>query len=143
MSINVLLERLEKVKAMGRSSWKARCPAHDDKDPSLRVTQAANGNVLIHCFAGCTPNEIVDAVGLDIAALFSDDYLNEHRKLLSLHRHGQKINREKEKSGVMTRQEKAALILELAKQKRKEGEKLTDHEMEIERRAYMFLRSSS
>ena len=30
------------------------CPAHADSRPSLSVTEAANGKVLWHCFAGCS-----------------------------------------------------------------------------------------
>jgi len=64
-----LLQRLEKVK--GRNgSWTARCPAHDDKGPSLAIKAAEDGRVLLHCFAGCDVHSVVGAVGLDIGDLF-------------------------------------------------------------------------
>jgi hypothetical protein len=64
-----LLQRLEKVK--GRNgSWTARCPAHDDKGPSLAIKAADDGRVLLHCFAGCDVHSVVGAVGLDISDLF-------------------------------------------------------------------------
>lgn len=64
-----LLQRLEKVK--GRNgSWTARCPAHDDKGPSLAIKTADDGRVLLHCFAGCDVHSVVGAVGLDIGDLF-------------------------------------------------------------------------
>jgi len=41
----------------------ARCPAHDDRNPSLSVS-VKEGRVLIHCFAGCSPDAVLGAVGL-------------------------------------------------------------------------------
>lgn len=64
-----LLQRLEKVK--GRNgSWTARCPAHADGSPSLAVRQADDGRVLLHCFAGCDTQSVVEAVGLSMSDLF-------------------------------------------------------------------------
>ena len=42
--------------------YKARCPCHDDKNPSLSVKM--NGRLLLHCFAGCSYERIVAALGL-------------------------------------------------------------------------------
>ena len=67
--------RLERVKKSGPNSWSARCPAHDDKGPSLRVTDA-NGKILIHCFAGCSPADIVGILGVNLSDLFPPR--NEH-----------------------------------------------------------------
>jgi RecA-family ATPase len=39
-----------------------RCPAHDDKTPSLSVKQAAAGKLLFKCHAGCTQEEVVAAL---------------------------------------------------------------------------------
>jgi len=61
--VEVLLGRLEGVRPAGPSSWVARCPAHDDRDPSLSVS-VKEGRVLIHCFAGCAPEAVLEAVGL-------------------------------------------------------------------------------
>jgi hypothetical protein len=67
--VDNLLQKLEKVK--GRNgSWTARCPAHDDKGPSLAIKAAEDGRVLLHCFAGCDVHSVVGAVGLDIGDLF-------------------------------------------------------------------------
>ena len=59
----VLLNRLERVKRVGPSSWMARCPAHDDRNPSLSIS-LKEGKILIHCFAGCAPEAVLGAVGL-------------------------------------------------------------------------------
>jgi hypothetical protein len=50
--------------------WEARCPAHDDKTASLSVGEGADGRVLLKCFAGCTFNAIVSALGVRPADLF-------------------------------------------------------------------------
>jgi putative DNA primase/helicase len=46
------------------------CPAHDDKSPSLSVhLDADRGLLLLHCHAGCTPEEVTAAFGLEMADL--------------------------------------------------------------------------
>lgn len=52
----------------------ARCPAHDDRNPSLSVREAAEGRVLLYCFAGCQTVDVVAALGLSMRDLFADTY---------------------------------------------------------------------
>lgn len=40
------------------TGWTARCPAHDDRDPSLSIREAA-GKVLVHCHAGCDQRDVI------------------------------------------------------------------------------------
>ncbi len=47
-----------KAKQNGPASWMACCPAHDDKTPSLSITDGDKGP-LIHCHAGCTQDAVV------------------------------------------------------------------------------------
>lgn len=65
-----LLERLHGVRERGPGRWLARCPAHDDRSPSLSIRELHGGVVLLHCFGGCSVADVVRAVGLDLAALF-------------------------------------------------------------------------
>ena len=67
--IDRLLSRLEGVKETSSGKWKAQCPAHSDRTPSLSVTEKS-GKVLVHCYAGCAAAEIVDAVDLSLSDLF-------------------------------------------------------------------------
>lgn len=64
MKVDPLLAKLQKVKRTSRESWVACCPAHADKSPSLSIRETADGRVLIHCFAGCEPLAVLEAVGM-------------------------------------------------------------------------------
>jgi hypothetical protein len=67
-----IIEALEgrgcRVTGTGRQQ-KAQCPAHDDRNPSLSIMDAG-GRVLIHCHAGCGPDNILAALGLTRADLY-------------------------------------------------------------------------
>ncbi len=54
------------VKALG-GRWSGRygmvrCPAHKDRTPSLKVSVGPNGDVVVHCFAGCDWRDVKDAL---------------------------------------------------------------------------------
>jgi len=70
MSADVMLSRLAGVKPTGRGRWVARCPAHDDKHPSLSLKVGDSGALLLYCWAGCSLEEIVAAVGVQLSDLF-------------------------------------------------------------------------
>lgn len=42
--------------------WSARCPAHADRSPSLSIGSAPDGRLLLHCFVGCTFEDILEAL---------------------------------------------------------------------------------
>ena len=44
--------------------WIDRCPAHDDKNPSLSIKETSDGVLLLKCFAGCSFEQIIEAAGL-------------------------------------------------------------------------------
>lgn len=69
--INKILERLQGVKKSGPDKWLARCPAHDDRSPSLGI-KLADDKVLLHCFAGCTVDDILQSIGLQMSDLFPE-----------------------------------------------------------------------
>jgi hypothetical protein len=67
-----LVERLDGVRARGPGRWSARCPAHEDRSPSLSIL-ATDDRVLVHCFAGCAVPSICAAVGIELRDLFHDN----------------------------------------------------------------------
>jgi hypothetical protein len=42
--------------------WMARCPAHDDRNPSLAIAHARSGKVLVRCHAGCDQHDVIAAL---------------------------------------------------------------------------------
>lgn len=44
------------------SGWSARCPAHEDHDPSLSIRDGSDGRVLVHCHAGCDQGSVIAAL---------------------------------------------------------------------------------
>ena len=43
----------------------ARCPAHDDREPSLSIRDGVDGEPVFNCFAGCDWRDIKDALRVD------------------------------------------------------------------------------
>jgi hypothetical protein len=66
-----VLSRLKGVRTSTRG-WRACCPAHADRKPSLSIGLGEHGQVLLKCFAGCTLERIVEAMGLTVTDLFPD-----------------------------------------------------------------------
>jgi len=84
MSIDVFLNKLNKVTQKGNGKWLACCPVHNDKSPSLGIDDD-NGVVLIHCFGcGASGPEVAEKLGIDISELFPPrenvDYENYKRQ---------------------------------------------------------------
>ena len=83
------------VRALGArrsgSCWMAKCPAHDDHNPSLSIREV-DGKVLLHCHAGCAQQDVIDALkarGVWLPERTDDprivaeyDYTDEHGNLL-------------------------------------------------------------
>ena len=90
--VTELLTRLDRVRKV-KGGWVACCPAHNDKRPSLSISQGDDGRILLHCFSGCQPADVSAAIGLTLADLFPDRLKPqtpaERRKLRELARHAQ------------------------------------------------------
>ena len=72
MSVDVILSRLDKVRKNGSNKWMACCSAHNDKSPSLSISERSDGWIGIHCFAGCEPSDILASIGLSMQDLFPE-----------------------------------------------------------------------
>jgi hypothetical protein len=49
----------------GRKSgagWMASCPGHDDQNPSLSITDAEDGKMLLHDFGGCSQERVIETL---------------------------------------------------------------------------------
>lgn len=62
MTLDEVLSRLERPRRCA-GGWVARCPAHDDHDPSLSIREGDNGKVLLKCHRGCDYARIRAALG--------------------------------------------------------------------------------
>ncbi len=59
------------AKQTSNGSYIAKCPAHNDSTPSLSISQGNNGNVVIHCHAGCPAHLVLAQKGLTMASLWN------------------------------------------------------------------------
>jgi len=133
--IDDILNRLEKVKKTGDSKWIGCCPAHEDDDPSLAISVISDGRILIHCFAGCSPSDILAAIGLSMTDLFPDGALaQELRGATPWIRSARKqVSRDRDK---------AELLLKIIASDREKGKQLTPADLDAERKAWLAVNSS-
>ena len=60
MTAETIAKALGGRKAGG--GWTARCPAHDDRTPSLSIRDAEDNKVLVRCHAGCDQERVIAAL---------------------------------------------------------------------------------
>lgn len=88
-----ILTALDKAKCepeWKKKEWVALCPSHDDRTPSLGLKDGANGCAVIHCLAGCKPENILEALGLSMRDLFPEK--SHQRPHIPLPNHAGKAN---------------------------------------------------
>jgi hypothetical protein len=64
-SLNDIIPHLRKARVSKRNGVRqviACCPAHDDNNPSLSITETADGKLLWHCHAGCSQEAVQQAL---------------------------------------------------------------------------------
>ena len=78
MSAGIIFDLAEhfNAKRIGKG-WMAKCPAHDDRKPSLSIDEGGNGRVLLKCHSGCELDAILAAAGLTKRALFPGHELRD------------------------------------------------------------------
>ena len=78
MTAETLIAKLDGVKETGHGKYVARCPAHDDRSPSLAVKDTGDGRILLHCFAGCETEDVLSAVGMTFSDIMPEKVGTEH-----------------------------------------------------------------
>ena len=131
----ILLEQLGPIKnqpTKHKQSFKACCPAHEDKDPSLVVTELHDGRVLLKCWAGCGAADILSALGqrnnlgeIDWSILFPEDQIRKQNRIESVFGPNPKKKPTEDD-----------FILAIADSDRKSGKRLTEAEKDRELLAY-------
>lgn len=72
--LEAFLKRLERVRKSGKG-YRACCPVHKDKDPSMSITEK-DGKVLAYCFScGANGPQVAEALDLPMSALFSEPFI--------------------------------------------------------------------
>lgn len=123
-----ILDRLDKVKSVGRDKWKACCPAHSDKSPSLAIT-VKDDKILLRCWSGCSTKEILDALDLTWNDLFFNDLSSEEKKRRKNFHLREKLNLE-------------CAIIHITEKDRQKGQPLTEQDLDREKLAYKRIRDA-
>jgi hypothetical protein len=71
MSAAELAEKLG-AKRSGQG-WMARCPAHEDHTPSLKIDEGEDGKILLYCHAGCEFANVVAGIERDYGLRWRPD----------------------------------------------------------------------
>ena len=69
MKIDEIIASMPWARRNGPDKWMCKCPAHEDRSASLSISHV-NGQTLVHCFAGCSPDEIMQAIGMRVSDLW-------------------------------------------------------------------------
>jgi len=66
-----VLARLSRVRQSKPGQWMSACPCCESrKGRPLAVTEAADGRVLMHAFCGCSTEDVLGRIGLELKDLF-------------------------------------------------------------------------
>jgi hypothetical protein len=117
MPILDVIGRLDHCKSTGEDKYIARCPAHEDRSPSLTIRELADGRILIHCFAGCSPLDVLTSIGLDWESLYPPELEHYSRP-------------RRERSATVD-----SIVIEIAEHDRANGKRLSKVDVERYREA--------
>lgn len=82
-----LLPRLQGVRQLATSRWVAKCPAHDDRSPSLSIRETEDGRLLLHDFGGCSTHDVLAALGMTAVDLFPERITHRNKPMRPNHCH--------------------------------------------------------
>lgn len=95
MDIRTFLETLQsktgRAAQKSGANYSACCPAHDDQNPSLSISEGEDGRILVKCFRGCDVADICRSLDLQISDLFIETANNPQTpsKIIYSYRDGQ------------------------------------------------------
>lgn len=72
MEFNEILAKFPDARKTG-DEYQTRCPNHNGKGDTSFSIKEGSGKTLLHCFGGCTTEQVVASVGLEMADLFGDN----------------------------------------------------------------------
>ncbi len=72
--LEILQSKTGKGLKKSGSGYAVCCPAHDDSNPSLSVSEGQDGKILLKCFGGCSIEAICSSLGVQISDLFFSEY---------------------------------------------------------------------
>jgi hypothetical protein len=129
--IDLLTSQLELVEGGRNGQYRAKCPVHQDsksKSRTLSVRETESGSVLIHCFAGCEAEEILNSIGLALSDLYPpDDYIEYVKQ--------QTKPRGPDLLGLIGRCKTAAMLCQIATATLLDGKELSKRDLWIMRGA--------
>ncbi len=68
-------------KKLSENKYMLHCPSHDDTNPSLSVTRQGS-NILFHCFAGCSFEEVRNALNSKGINVRNQRLVNDSNKVM-------------------------------------------------------------
>jgi putative DNA primase/helicase len=77
-----VLEAHGRVPRRSGAGWMAPCPVHDDRNPSLSISEGQDGRALVYCHTGCDRGLILEALGLQDADLFERNEKSTYASML-------------------------------------------------------------
>ena len=132
---NLVLPQLEKVRRRGEGQWEACCPAHADSNPSFGVAVGRDGRILLHCYAGCSKDEILGALGLSMSILFDKPQADRMRPFWYADDRRQQEQRDRETFP-------DRVVLAQCREAREKGRPLTKQDEAREREAWLRVKGS-
>lgn len=139
MAIEDLLSRLRvatgvEPKVSGAGQWRGKCPCSHNDGGQLAIKELNDGRILIHCHAGHSPTEIMEALDMSLSDLFEKPLDSHIQPLYMVRQENRRL------ATIHDKIKDCQLRLDMAKEMRERGIKLTNNDMQVERQAFLTMR---
>jgi hypothetical protein len=131
VSINKIINSTN-AKQQANGSWLGHCPVHDDKNPSLSITEK-NNKILVHCHAGCSQDELAKELGVGQKnnSFVSSNSSNKHLIKRYFNFRGIKNLKEEDLNKFKVIKSREGFILQIDKMDWDSGELIGNHSIYI------------